>query len=174
MNSKVEGSSPPQVETFSVSKTLTLSQQYPFVCHFSMICFYLIAMAHCGSLMFIVSHDINFCHITTISGKIGATTAGCAELEQTASITRDIITSSNENIFRVTGPLSEQFTGHRWIPLTKASNAELWCFLWSAPEQTMEWTVETPVNWDATALIMTSIKWTRGSSLCTALARIVV
>ena len=25
-------------------------------------------------------------------------------------------------------------TGHRWIPHTKASDAELWCFLWSAPE----------------------------------------
>ena len=24
-------------------------------------------------------------------------------------------------------------TGHRWIPLTKASDADLWCFLWSAP-----------------------------------------
>ena len=23
---------------------------------------------------------------------------------------------------------------HRWIPLTKARDAELWCFLWSAPE----------------------------------------
>ena len=29
-------------------------------------------------------------------------------------------------------------TGHWWIPLTKASDAELWCFLWSAPEQTVE------------------------------------
>ena len=38
------------------------------------------------------------------------------------------------NHFRVTGPLWAKFTGHRWIPLTKASNAELWCFLWSAPE----------------------------------------
>ena len=27
---------------------------------------------------------------------------------------------------------------HRSIPLTKASDAELWCFLWSAPEQTVE------------------------------------
>ena len=26
-----------------------------------------------------------------------------------------------------------EFTGHRWIPPTKASDAELWCFLWSAP-----------------------------------------
>ena len=29
-------------------------------------------------------------------------------------------------------------TGHRWTPFTKASDAELWCFLWSAPEQTVE------------------------------------
>ena len=27
---------------------------------------------------------------------------------------------------------------HRWIPHTKASGAELWCFIWSAPEQTVE------------------------------------
>ena len=45
-----------------------------------------------------------------------------------------MITSSNGNIFRVTGPLCGEFSGHRWIPLTKASDAELWCFLWSAPE----------------------------------------
>ena len=31
-------------------------------------------------------------------------------------------------------PLCGEFTGHRWIPRTKASDAELWCFLWSAPE----------------------------------------
>ena len=45
-----------------------------------------------------------------------------------------MMTSSNGNIFCVTGPLCGEFTGHRWIPLTKASDAELWCFLWSAPE----------------------------------------
>ena len=39
----------------------------------------------------------------------------------------------NANIFRVTGPLCREFTGDRWIPLTKASNAEILCFLWSAP-----------------------------------------
>ena len=27
-----------------------------------------------------------------------------------------------------------EFTGHRWMPHTKASDVELWCFLWSAPE----------------------------------------
>ena len=39
-----------------------------------------------------------------------------------------MMTSSNGNIFRVTGPLCGVFTGHRWIPRTKASDAELWCF----------------------------------------------
>ena len=49
-----------------------------------------------------------------------------------------IMTSSNGNIFCITGPLCREFTGHRWIPLTKASDVELWCFLWSGPEQTVE------------------------------------
>ena len=68
-----------------------------------------------------------------------------------------MMTSSNGNIFRVTVPLCAEFTGHRWIPLTKASDAELWCFLWSSPEQTAVQTIETPVIWDAIALIITSL-----------------
>ena len=44
-----------------------------------------------------------------------------------------MMTSWNGNIFRVTGRLCGEFIGHRWIPRTKASDAELWCFLWSAP-----------------------------------------
>ena len=49
-------------------------------------------------------------------------------------------------IFRVTGPLGREFFGHRWIPLTKASDAELWCFLWSArlSKQSWGWWFETP------------------------------
>ena len=39
-----------------------------------------------------------------------------------------MITSSNVNIFRVTGPLCGEFTGRRWIPWTKASDGKLWCF----------------------------------------------
>ena len=38
-----------------------------------------------------------------------------------------------EIFFRITGPLWGEFIGHRWIPRTKASDAELWFFLWSAP-----------------------------------------
>ena len=41
---------------------------------------------------------------------------------------RRMMTSSNGNIFGVTGPLCGEFTGPRWIPSTKASDAELWCF----------------------------------------------
>ena len=44
-----------------------------------------------------------------------------------------MMTSSNGIIFRVTGPMCGWFTGHRRISLTKASDPELWCFLWSAP-----------------------------------------
>ena len=36
--------------------------------------------------------------------------------------------------FRVTGHLCGEFTGPRWIPHTKASDVELWCFLWSVSE----------------------------------------
>ena len=66
-----------------------------------------------------------------------------------------MMTPSNENIFRVTSPLCEDFTGHWWISLTKDSEAELWCFRWSAPEQTNG----TPVTWDSIALVMTSLLW---------------
>ena len=44
-----------------------------------------------------------------------------------------------------------------WIPRTKASDAELLCFSWSAPEPTVEQTMEKLVIWDATALIMASL-----------------
>ena len=45
-----------------------------------------------------------------------------------------MMTSSNENIFRVIGHFCGEFAGPLWISLTKASDEELWCFLWSAPE----------------------------------------
>ena len=48
----------------------------------------------------------------------------------------------------------------RWISLTRASDVELWCFLWSAPEQMVEQTLEVPVIWDIIALIMMSL-WLR-------------
>ena len=41
-----------------------------------------------------------------------------------------MMTSSNGKFFRVTGHLCGEFTGPRWIPHTKASDAELWCFFY--------------------------------------------
>ena len=58
------------------------------------------------------------------------------------------------------GFLCGEFTGQRWIPLTKASGAKLWCFMWSTPwKKTVEQTIVRPVIWDAIALIMTSLWW---------------
>ena len=64
-------------------------------------------------------------------------------------------TSSNGNVFRVTGPLWGEFTGHRWIPLAKASDAGLWCFRWSAPEKTAEQITESPLR-----MTLLSCNWT--------------
>ena len=50
----------------------------------------------------------------------------------------NLMTSSNGNKFRTTGHLCGEFTGHRWIPRTKVSDAEHWCFIWSVPEYTAE------------------------------------
>ena len=49
----------------------------------------------------------------------------------TTKHSKPMMTSSNGDIVRVTDPLQGEFTGHRWIPLTKTSGAELWCFPWS-------------------------------------------
>ena len=45
-------------------------------------------------------------------------------------VSDNMMTSSNGNLFRVTGHLCGEFTGPRWIPRTKASDAELWCFFY--------------------------------------------
>ena len=67
-----------------------------------------------------------------------------------------MMTSSNGNIFRVTGSLWWESTGHRWIPLTKGQ--WLWwdfdVYFWSVPEQTVEQTIDKLVIWDAIALIV--------------------
>ena len=67
-----------------------------------------------------------------------------------------MMTSSNRNIFRFTGPLSGEPPVIGGFP-TNASDAELWCFLWAPPEQTIVQTIETPVIWGGIAPIMTSL-----------------
>ena len=60
-----------------------------------------------------------------------------------------MMTSSNENVFRVTRPLYGEFTSDRWIPRTKAGDAELWRFLdllltKRLSKQWWGWSFETP------------------------------
>ena len=50
----------------------------------------------------------------------------------------NMMTSSNGNLFRVTGLLYGIFTGHPWLPLTKASDAELWCFFYLSPNKRLD------------------------------------
>ena len=57
---------------------------------------------------------------------------------QLRQFARGMLMSWNGNIFRVNGHLCREFTDHRWIPCTKASAAELWSFLSSAPAYTVE------------------------------------
>ena len=54
-------------------------------------------------------------------------------LQWLSDFASSMMTSSNGNLFSVTGSFCGEFTGHRWIPRTKASDAELWCFVWSSP-----------------------------------------
>ena len=83
------------------------------------------------SLKYIISWYILFLD-TILMAKCKTVISRCVRNEKTTII----MTSWNGNIFRVTGHLCREFTGHWWIPHTNASDVELWCFLWS------EWMVE--------------------------------
>ena len=60
-------------------------------------------------------------------------TDGLAPRHLQSSDWNTMMTSSNGNIFRVTGAFV--------IRLTKASDAEVWWFSWSTPKQTVEQTI---------------------------------
>ena len=59
--------------------------------------------------------------------------------------------------YRNTGLLWGDSACHWWIPLAKASDVELSCFLWAAPKQMVQQTIEMPVIWEAIPLIITSL-----------------
>ena len=63
---------------------------------------------------------------------------GCHAPMVTIMIFHMMVTPSNANLFRVTGPLCGEYIGHWWIPLTKAGYGEPWCSLWSPPDPTVE------------------------------------
>ena len=60
-----------------------------------------------------------------------------------------LMTSSNGHIVRVTDPLCGEINGHRWIPLTKASDADFdvffdLCLNKQLSKQSWGWWFETP------------------------------
>ena len=71
----------------------------------------------------------------------------------------DIMMASNGNIFRVTGPLWEEFSGHRWIPLTRpvTRSCEVFCDLRlneRLSKHSRRWWFETPFDYyDVTVMI---------------------
>ena len=87
--------------------------------------------------------------------KLGTRTKFQLEILTTSTISA--IHIFRENSLESSWNVSETTPSQRWIHLTKASDAELWYFLWSAPEQTDEQTLETPVIRDAIELIMKSL-----------------
>ena len=92
-----------------------------------------------------------------------------------------MMTWSNGNIFRVNGPFCGEFTGDRWIPRIKASDAELWCFFGlrlnkQLGKQSRGWWFETPsrswwrhcnvVELDLCCHLMTCMRDTCSSLMC--------
>ena len=61
--------------------------------------------------------------------------------------------------FRVTGSLCGKFTGDRRIARTKASDAELWCFLWSEPEETIERLADAGHHAHYDVIVMSKVQW---------------
>ena len=88
---------------------------------------------HIASLIFALQHNSWPLTFQTRTWPLQFCKSNYTPLHSSHNIHRTMMTSSNGNIFRVTGPFCGEFTGHRWIPRTKTSDTELWCFLWSAP-----------------------------------------
>ena len=79
--------------------------------------------------------------------------AGCIIICYQTVVGNDVMimmTWSNGNILRLIGSLCGEFTGHRWIPLAKVSDAELWYFLFDLhlnkrlSKQSWGWWFEMP------------------------------
>ena len=69
----------------------------------------------------------------------------------------NMMTLSNGNIFRVTGPFWGEYTGHRWFPSQRPVTWSFDVFFDLDLNKTFEQTAETPLIWHAIALIMTSL-----------------
>ena len=85
-------------------------------------------------------HQVYGCWCPDVTGAMSPAIAIVLHIFHHSASPTIMMTSPNGNIFHVTGPFWGEFPGHRWVPLTQVSNAERWCFLWSASEQKVEQT----------------------------------
>ena len=76
--------------------------------------------------------NIDYCFISTLLKIM----TGCLLDHTLALLVLNMMMRSL--IFNITCPLWGESTSHWWIPITKVSDTELWCFIWYAPEQIVE------------------------------------
>ena len=107
----------------------------------------------------VVIQSISMCSYSDIGYLSISTIAHCPRNKPKE---HDDVMSSNGYIVSVTDPLLGESTGCRWIPHTKAVVVKLWCFLWSAPEQTVGQTIKTLVIWFKKSL---RLLWCRCSGI---------
>ena len=75
--------------------------------------------------------DMEGMYVTGVTGSslnLGETEPAMLEIIETQiapKLYKVTLTSTNGNVFGVAGPLYGEFNGDRWIPLTKACDAEL-------------------------------------------------
>ena len=102
----------------------------------------------CIEAVVLVASNISIVHIYG-SLKRNASHVECLVITLNPSLWL-MMTSSSGNIFRVTGLLCWEFTDHRWIPLTKASDVKLWFFICCLNKRlckpSRRWWFETPAR----------------------------
>ena len=115
-----------QAKTWTQPPVPIMSEAYTYIHTYTYTCTYINIYIHTYTYtyIYIYTYTYGWTEILVMSCWFSPVTIGRISM----------MTSSNGKIFRVTGHLCGEFTGHRWIPLSKASVAELWYFLWSAPE----------------------------------------
>ena len=132
---------PKVIEFFALCyQTVPINQMHIIFCKkLSMMIIFFQHFWHLSQFFPVLSSFFQFCPDKTGRNRFLPLFSGCPGRnsflpEETQPCLKAMMTSSNGNIFCLTGHLCGELTCLRWIPRTKANDAGLWCFLWSAPE----------------------------------------
>ena len=109
-------------KNFAISSSLIMD---PFILKEGQISFFPLGL---NIIKFVLSilrdNRLAFNHFITLLSSLFITVDNSCKL---LALQNNVVSSANK--------IEGEFTGHRWIPLSKARDAELWCFLWSAPDK---------------------------------------